>query len=83
MQGDRGAEIAGDDTLNPDPELDEERRVEAVVRLERGDVGRTRARRNHHRHRIARHDAQQDEHDDCHARERQQRHGQAIGDDSK
>jgi hypothetical protein len=53
------------------------------MRLQRGDVGGARARRDHHGDGIARHDAQQHEHHDRHARKRQQRHGDAIDDDGK
>ena len=60
-----------------------QRRVEPIVRLERRDVGRARARRDHHRDRIAGHDAQQNEDDDRHARKRDKRHCHAIGDDRK
>ena len=51
--------------------------------LQRGNVGWARARRDHHGDGIAGNDAQQHEHDDRHARERQQRHGHAIDDDGK
>ena len=40
-----------DHAAEPDPELLGQRRVEAVVRAQRGDVGGARARRDHHRDR--------------------------------
>ena len=83
MQGDRSAEIAGDDARYPDPKLGQKRRIETVMRLQGRDVSLGRARRDHHGNGIAGHDAQQNEHHDRHAGECQQRHGDAIGNDSK
>jgi hypothetical protein len=51
---DRGAEIADGDSLQPDDELVEDRQIEAVEGAQAIDVGLARARRDHHRDRIAR-----------------------------
>ena len=67
---DRGAEIADRDLLQPDDELVEDGKVEAVVRHQPIDIGLARAGRDHHRDRVAGHDAQQHEDDDGDAEQR-------------
>ena len=70
---DRRAEIALEHAAEPDDELLEDRLVEAVERAQPVDVRLRRAGRQHHRDRIARRDADDDEDDDRHAEERDQR----------
>ena len=58
MQRDRGAEIAAEQLVRPDENCAGEARIEAVMGAQRRDVGRRGAGRDHHRDRIAGHDAQ-------------------------
>src|SRR5271170_2388799 len=79
MQRNGRAEIASQEPSDPDQELHGERGVEAVMGAERRYVGRSRARRYHHRDGIAGHDSQQHEHDRRDAAQGDGGHEKAIG----
>src|SRR5205085_9763157 len=64
------AEIAAGYGLQPDDELVEDRQVESVERPQPVDINLAGAGRNHHRHRVAGNDAEEDEYDQSNAEQR-------------